>query len=80
MSNLYEIVEKKNKEIEALKKEITKPEESKAYFENRIREEEESNSSNDLNKELKFKIYKIKLIIFISSTNSRLKVISQSIS
>jgi len=51
MENLYEIVEKKNKEIEALKKEITKLEESKAYFENRIREEEESNSANNLNKE-----------------------------
>ena len=30
MENLYEIVEKKHKEIEALKKEITKLEESKA--------------------------------------------------
>ena len=36
MSNWYEILEQKNKEIEALKKEITKLEESKAYFENRI--------------------------------------------
>lgn len=51
MSNLYEIVEQKNKEIETLKKEIEKLEESKAYFENRIREEEESNSANNLNKE-----------------------------
>ena len=51
MSSWYEILEKRNKEIEALKKEITKLEESKAYFENRIREEEESNSANNLNKE-----------------------------
>ena len=51
MSNWYEILEQKNKEIEALKREIEKLEESKAYFENRIREEEESNSANNLNKE-----------------------------
>ena len=52
MENLYEIVEKKNKEIEALKQEITKLEESKAYFENRIQEEENNNSSNELTKEI----------------------------
>ena len=50
MENLYEIVEKKNKEIEALKQEIEKLEESKAYFENRIQEEENRNSSNELTK------------------------------
>lgn len=52
MENLYEIVEKKNKEIEALKQEIIKLEESKAYFENRIQEEEKRNSSNELTKEI----------------------------
>lgn len=52
MENLYEIVEKKNKEIEALKQEIEKLEESKAYFENRIQEEENRNSSNELTKEI----------------------------
>lgn len=51
MSSWYEILEQKNKEIEALKREIEKLEESKAYFENRIQEEEESNSANNLNKE-----------------------------
>ena len=42
MENLYEIVEKKNKEIETLKRQIEKLEKSKAYFENRIQEEEEA--------------------------------------
>lgn len=51
MENLYEIIEQRNKEIEALKREIEKLEENKAYFENRIREEER-NSSNDLTKEI----------------------------
>lgn len=52
MSNLYEIVAQRNKEIEALKREIEKLEENKTYFESRIREEEERNSSNELTRDI----------------------------
>lgn len=54
MSSWYEILEKRNKEIEALKSQIEELEQNKVSIEQRIKEEEtkNSNSSNELTKEI----------------------------